>query len=133
MNEADDYKYPSLVDELPSMIAKGRAHAWLQFEDAQVYCRVSDRIAWDVRSRMQHRDQRMLCVQVATVICAKPRTGTFTRMIAAIEGLTDLPIMLENVMEREWANALVARHGWLLGQDRGVQLDLWRFKEVTSA
>jgi hypothetical protein len=113
--------FPLLTSALPALLPLGHgARAWMRYCNAEVYIRIGARV-------MPGRAEQVRCVQIANVSVAARhrRKGEFTRLVGRICELTDLPLMLENVISRSWATALVEHHGWVMGEDRGSQIDLW--------
>lgn len=80
---------------------------WLKFEKANVYMRAGQ-VAYGANSRV-------FAVTIANVSINQvryQRKGTFARMIDAIRKITHERIMVENVMEQAFAEAL-KRHGFV--------------------
>jgi len=57
-------------------------------------------------------------IQLANISTRTPRIGTFTRLVTELIPY-GFPILLENVLEKEWERALIARHGWRLLSELG--------------
>ena len=85
-----------LAAERYSFVTKNE---WLQFERMRVYVRTGPVAGLGLR------------VQLANLGLPAEfqRQGCFTRLVAS---LAAYPLYLENVLNPEWAAALVARHGW---------------------
>lgn len=108
--------YEELIPAVRDMIVrvKGggqrRANRWLQYETMEAYIRVGERMMPDRES--------VLCIQIANVTTPHQRQGMFTRMVKELEQF-NLPIFLECVINQEWRDSLLARHGWQIAFDRG--------------
>lgn len=96
-------------DELDYMVEHQHGNRWLRFENMSCYIRVSRRAIGG---------KFVVCIQLANLGTDTPRQGTFTRLVKALQ-CYDLPLYLENVLNRAWADALIARHGWRMLVDRG--------------
>jgi hypothetical protein len=132
---------PSVAEHLPKLIKAATEEpyrirdAWMRFETTQVYIRVGPRV-------FIHPEKKMLnCIQIANFLGMREqdqRKGTFTRLIALIRTITDLPFFLENV-RHDLAAALVERYGWSVnrresfgsffgGGDGPIQIDLVKYE-----
>ena len=108
---------------LTAILAQGRGHTWSMFEEMQVYFRVGPKMI----------DKKLVtCVQLANLSLHRDwqHKGCFTRLVACISQVTDLPIYLEQVVNTEFLDALMARHGWKPARTHDGQVwDLWLPKE----
>jgi hypothetical protein len=106
------------------MLAEQNGNLWMKFEKAEVYIRVSKRCVG--QNETSGLLAYLYCVQLANIITPEKyeKTGIFTRMVAKIQSMTDLPLYLENT-RNDFAEALIARHGWeIVRKDALGQYDL---------
>lgn len=111
------------------MLAEQNGNLWMKFEKAEVYIRVGRRSFG--RNEINGLSIYPYCVQLANIITPPKyeKTGIFTRMVAKIQSMTDLPLYLENT-RNDFAEALIARHGWeIIKKDTLGQYDLIMYKK----
>lgn len=85
------------------MIEAGRGNAWLRFEHMEVYLRVGKKL---IQGRLTD------CIQLANLQTPHKyqRRGTFDRLLREIRTVsTDVPIYVEQILNRDFFNALMRR------------------------
>ena len=95
------------LTKMNNRISEIGVREWVRFEKANVYLRVGQ-VAYGQNSRV-------FAVTIANVSINQvryQRKGTFQRMIATIRAVTRERIMVENVLEAPFADAL-KRHGFV--------------------
>ena len=90
------------ADDLKILIAFGSGRGWLRFEKMEVYVRVGRKIVGG-----QFTD----CVQLANMNTPSQHQhkGTFDRLIKEIRTVTEMPIYVEQILNREFFDALLRR------------------------
>lgn len=99
------------------MINLGRGNAWLQFEEMEVYVRVGKKIIGG---------EFTICIQLANLQTPvrHQRKGTFDRLLREIRTVTTMPIYVEQILNREFFEALLRRHFTPAREYDGVIYDL---------
>lgn len=100
---------PKLIERFPQFVQQPRGNEWFQFAHACVYIRMQV-VYVQRRVPIAGRDHGAQCVVIANVSMpeAYQRKGDFNRLIAYIQSQTRLPIVLENVLNDEWAVHLLS-------------------------
>lgn len=94
--------YANFAPCLREMLDRGWGNEWSMHEEMLVYFRVGKKLI---------DDQLTQCVQIAN-LGTEARfqgKGIFTRLLAEIEEITDLPIYIEHILNREFFDALLRR------------------------
>lgn len=103
MNKRFERDFVSLLLEAESH-PFGQARRYLRYEKLSAYIRIGRRALPD--------RPPMSCVQLANLDIPRDddqRDGTFTRMLAHIMSISDMPIYLENVLNTAFGDAMLRR------------------------
>lgn len=100
----------------------GMSRKHFRFEKLYAYLRIGPRII--------HHDphEHSICLQIANlnIEAEHQYKGTFSRFLAEIERLCDLPIFIEGVLNRKFGDALIRRGFVVLTDYSGLSRDLVR-------
>ena len=106
------------------------SNEWYDYKKlAHVYIRTGDRML-----RVGNVLTRQKAITIANITVWRQRQGTFTSLIKELSEY-QLPIVLENVIDKRWEQALVTRHGWVLNTHRDEfpnDLMLWPERKINE-
>jgi hypothetical protein len=113
----------NFADELGRMIEAGHSRAWLRFGKMDVYIRVGKKV---IGGKLTD------CVQLANLNtpARHQRKGTFDRFLIEIRTVTKMPIYVEQILNREFFDALLRRGFTPAREYEGVIWDLMLIGET---
>jgi len=103
---------------------------WLSFERLSVYIRISRRVLVPVQTLDEFHAKMIRTIDIANVSTDEQyqHQGMFTRLVAKLQTMTDMPLYLENT-QIEFAQHLLDHHGWKFHKNNGgYNYDLIRYR-----